>query len=1385
MYWNLHKTFFFHPNGRVASTILHLIYILMSVVSSLIRLSVSSMETFLPAILVPLLIFGTFLLRIVLNLDRSQKHKPVDPETATLVTILQVAHTYLQSVVSEDIELQENTRLSSQITAFFDAKHETYERFKVRFGFRSKDPEIVLVNFIMYLFEELKKRNPANTFKITVYQTYYLLNLNLSMTYLSILLSKLSTTQMSFTQKITLDRLYTLVQVKLEQIYLSRAPFCRKQVNFYISDKIDISDKEKKLKPGNENCISRFDIFWAMSVQTHLGRLVDNMSTIATICLAMYDKLSTIGAHISEMHKYVTKIYHRKQKINFMYQQIEDQLGIDNQKPLAHILPYALYALIIENDRTKLAKLFKIHKDRTKLLSRAISKHFVDGYPTRHFDFQSMVCLVVACSRTTLGRILYFTKNTQGVFGIDPATLEDKNICSLMSEGFQSLHLALMQSFARHHDKSYLGLEKTRYLRLDDQPVYTQTSVITKVNPSIHQELSFILLVRNEDTSALFMLLNSERKIAGYSRSLELEYPAINLTLGKQLASLSPYLDSLFSAAVRRNFLQKYAADKELLEQNLERLGLNTGVWENATYGKDQHRILPVEETIPEKEIHFDQSLVLGDKCWFDVVSVQTPPEMPQAIYFEVIMGITVQSTGKLCLPKNQYTEPSSHTTKLPYQFARPRQSRPRLGSFPNLMPNQRMRTSRANLLMRTSTSSEGDRDSEIHSLKALHNQPQLADNRGTNKVKQRSITKQSKEDMTELDKESSCMESLSFKNKVQLVIKKRSRTYFWKELVSILLVQVLVWSMGVYMTQLMSTNFYDIMGKLIDLRRGFHYMSAANTYFWCLEIGTYDLLLEQKGYLLKGRYNTLYPKLTKTIEGETWDDFRKAMRMSLIFQGHVYRFDWKYSFRFLEFKTNYTLPYSVGLQDSSTSTNLYSLIDYHRIALYIFRQLRLNIASQDFNSTLLRTYIDINGLGLLEKILTPTILFLMDYDFQTYNQLIFNTTSVILTSIVVSLLIANAIIAIIFFINKKIVYIYSAFDKLYDFEIVLQKQTLVELKSILALSVLDGRASYQSFNERVSRKTSPVAYLNYRKKTNIAKLDRVHRTFFSQCFGMIYFALVTFVLMEAFNLAAFLVLNDLVEVTQHKLNMMVLTRSLISASTSITYVTKKMYEVAILRSGIDIGDIQVNNSIAQLKRTVNRTLGLFNNLDNFTASSKVYEKYSDTLGFEQVLDISPCSLFDNDYYGVPKEICLVLAEGYMNKTPLELYKWMRLTSETMMERVLNLDPNAVLSAFSSRLFFEYQLVRKGFIIPSFIYLSDVVYDRLIKFHERTGAQIHLLLGIMLAVFILLAVLFNLLGVLHTKRQIKIGLSSLQLLPGESLASNPYVAAVLNVLTKY
>jgi hypothetical protein len=1214
----------------------------------------------------------------------------------------------------------------------------------------------------MYLFEVLKQREHSKVFIITLYQAFYLKQLNLSMYYMSILLAKLDSGRKSFSETIFLNRVKRVLEKRFEQIYFGRQPFWRKEIHFYRSEQKEGLTTENYKTDPMEMGTNKFDIFGTMAIIEHFEKLVSQMINVVMITLVL-----------------------------------EGYIGVDDQKPVIHLLPYAMYELIIENDKPKLAKLLKMHKDRTIVLSRSNYKKFRNGNLTKHFYFESMVCMSVSCMKVGLGRIIYVTKNCEGVFGVSPSNLEKKNISNLMSEELQSVHAELIYNFVRQHDKHYLGVEKKRFLKLRDNPLYTQTSAIVKLSPVVNDELAFVMLISNEESGEIYLMLNSSRKIIGYSKSLHYSFPQVDNLIGKKLSLLSTQMDTQYVSKIQSYLTKNYRMNRDSVAVELAKLnvlGSAKELFKQNLEDELKEQKEPVKISLAVGSL---EKVVFNGNIDFEFTSVLLPPERGKGIFYEAILRMTIDQRNLSPLKNAFEREFASFSSKKPNKVTQTKiydvLNKDKNKSYGmqltrKLTPNQLKGSGlkQKQILDATTTIHYKDlaQSASLSQGQYIEYADIQMDAAGDKQSKDLESRPSRRTRMTDIENDSSSPESFTLKNKVQLVISKRSRAYFLKELVAILLVQLLVWSMGGYITILMLDSFYNKMSILIDLRRGLHIFTAINMHVWTSGIVSLEYILEKKGILDPNRYRSIISNYQRDLYKESFLEYERAATMSNKFQAHVYKFQWEYALRYLQNKASYTMPFNDNFP-SNNFTRQYHFIDYYRTALFALRKWLNQVEKMDLNSPGLLYFMEVIGIGILEKIGTPTILLLMDSDSQTYSELTKSVSNIIIAAIIGSLLISNAIIAIILLINRKIIFVYSVFDKLYDFEISYQKLTLLELKTSLTVSISDGRQFHQEFHDKVSRKATPIVYLNYRKKSRPAKSGRVTRTLCGKCFGMVFFIVATFLLMESFNLTAYQVLNDVIDKSNNKLNTMVLSRSTISGNAGMHNVVYRIYVMSIYRSSLGIKNLNYNATIAAMRNSAMFFDTLFKMIDIEVSSNTKRNPGTLDMGLEYFNDVKPCEMTELGAYGMSMDECLALGDQSMTRSPVEVYRWLRYTTLNLMTDVLTLSSDKTIDILSHPKFLQLQLIRKAFTGPFILLLNTNIYDRLTEYNEQTKFLIQVVLMSYLCVSIFLASIFNCLGITHMRKQVKISLSSLLLLPSESLGRNPYIASVVNTLSKY
>ena len=135
-----------------------------------------------------------------------------------------------------------------------------------------------------------------------------------------------------------------------------------------------------------------------------------------------------------------------------------------------------------------------------------------------------------------------------------------------------------------------------------------------------------------------------------------------------------------------------------------------------------------------------------------------------------------------------------------------------------------------------------------------------------------------------------------------------------------------------------------------------------------------------------------------------------------------------------------------------------------------------------------------------------------------------------------------------------------------------------------------------------------------------------------------------------------------------------------------------------------------------------------------------------------------------------------------MGRHPLAVYRWLRFTITEIMEFVTTATQKTALDILNTRQFIEMDLVRRLFVIPFVRDLNFDFYARLATYHDNVGHITRTLLVSILVTSILVSVCLNVVGFGHMRRQVAIGLSSLMLVPEQSMSRNPYITVIINKL---
>ena len=186
--------------------------------------------------------------------------------------------------------------------------------------------------------------------------------------------------------------------------------------------------------------------------------------------------------------------------------------------------------------------------------------------------------------------------------------------------------------------------------------------------------------------------------------------------------------------------------------------------------------------------------------------------------------------------------------------------------------------------------------------------------------------------------KDDQSISSRGAKTKINSAISKQKKQFVWKETTGIIIVQIVVWTMCIYITTLLDKNFYTEMKDIISLRKGILLFTLANSHSWTCANLLFDRMLSQAGLVDPQRMRLVVPNYTQNFTEVIKFNFLAAQNYSQSFTRHVYSFPIEYANRYLVNKVNYTNQVS-DYNDKVLNSQLADLVDAYKIILNSIRR--------------------------------------------------------------------------------------------------------------------------------------------------------------------------------------------------------------------------------------------------------------------------------------------------------------------------------------------------------------------------------------------------------------------------------------------------------------
>ena len=496
-----------------------------------------------------------------------------------------------------------------------------------------------------------------------------------------------------------------------------------------------------------------------------------------------------------------------------------------------------------------------------------------------------------------------------------------------------------------------------------------------------------------------------------------------------------------------------------------------------------------------------------------------------------------------------------------------------------------------------------------------------------------------------------------------------------------------------------------------------------------------------------------------------------------------VYGFEWTQAQKYFKYNKLQTQRASDSLPESSNNlTVVIDLLAIYTESNFIFRRSIEGIQDMDLDHTRLHQLYKQLGPEYFDKVALATINSILIDDQARYLANLDKTQRTIVVIICISLVSTNVIIVLAVLIQLKISKIYSTFYKLYRFEIDNLRFKIYKLSNILRSNGSAYRIGELLWQQKaVNKLTEQYLHSSKRKRSQYFQGSIHGRVgwIFSKLFNLV---LLNFVLLQGFNVFAYIQLRVASNETNYKLNQAKYNRMMGTTSSSIHSVFYRTYLTSLRKAGLGTTYFPQNQTGSDSIRF------WFNIMNNFVPQIEaqygyINESVRGDLGLLRLKNTGPCEVVDLKSLNMTQDQCRRVADGTFGRSGIEVLRWIRMFSMEMLAKAEQQSGPQLVEYLKSSEFQQGLFVRNYFVTPYLISVAKPHLDNLIEYHESLRKTASDFIYTVLVIEIIIIFFLDIFGYLFAKRQISISLNSLKLIPSEVFQWNPNVAAIANRLT--
>ena len=543
---NFTTSVFYHWSGFVLFNTLHAAEILTAVysLSSLPTQLRTHQSTF--AVCLPFA--GFFFLKLMLICEPSQQQRTLPEKGITLrdiiLTIIQLrnddhqltAMNYygaMQNAISRGatggtgltfsifLEDTAGSPTTNQIQ-LVDTDHQNHERTQ-EVSLKSNR-----VKFVSFLFENIRQSAGELTTQGMLYYLWYMAEMGFNLHYLSIVLAKLKSSNLSFVERFVLFTVESKLSAKILDLYHGRITPGMLANNETSQDTRNNNNQQKHsgytagTRPGNPvtspapQVTSGLDVNLFFSYSALFELLGKQLRAATKTALEFYEEVSLKSYDIGKLHHIARRIDKDKQASEALFKVIEERT---DETLCAHLITFAKALDVLFGDRLKARKMVSQCDLRLSMLQYNSAKHSEDDKGS----IKDWTTVLASLHPTSLGEIVQISKNCQEMFMNSQSALIGTNLNNWIPSSFRETHKQQVREWTFTMKAPYLGVEKTRVISIDKNS-FLRVLCSTKLHVDISSGIQSATMIKRTCKGVPMLVADRDGQIVGSNPEGSTEY---------------------------------------------------------------------------------------------------------------------------------------------------------------------------------------------------------------------------------------------------------------------------------------------------------------------------------------------------------------------------------------------------------------------------------------------------------------------------------------------------------------------------------------------------------------------------------------------------------------------------------------------------------------------------------------------------------------------------------------------------------------------------------------------------------------------------------------------------------------------------------------------